>query len=1298
MHHYATEANETAESACACISRPAASPAISESRPAMHIKQITISGFKSYRDATIAGPFSPGHNVVVGRNGSGKSNFFDAVRFVLSDTFSSLRAEERVALLHEGAGASVLSAYVEMLFDNSDGRLPSDRDVVALRRMVGLKKDEYVLDRKNVTRTEVFNLLESAGFSRSNPYYIVQQGKVAALCGMTDRQRLDLLKEVAGTRVYDERREESLKIMDETDQRREKITEVVNFIESRLAELESEKEELKAFQRLDKERKALQYTIHVLELEEAKGTLESLDGEHTEQRSRGEHLNARLAELRIELSNAENDAKKLTPEIRRMQEDRDARDADRKKIIEHIAKLQVKVSEAAQAAEQTKELVTSTRVEMLDLRRQIQEKKDALEPLEAEFKQYKQNENALNKRVKEVERELLAMRVKANRVNQFTSVQQRDTHLRKNIREARKRQSNFTSQITSARKEVERLQRAIERNGEKLASRKEELSALRESTAGQFSDVDQLRAQRDEMHVRRKELWRKATEIQARIRELQIRVSKMEGRKRSVLGSVNYESIRAVMRFAEEDPENLGMNRVFGALVDLIDVDTKFATAADVTAGSTLTHVIVDNDATAARLVSLMQSRRAGRVTFIPLNRLEQNVQPPQTGSREAIPLVSKIRCDERFRKAVMQVFGRTLVARTVSIATELSEKHGVDCVTLEGDQVNKRGAMTGGYVDVSRSRIMAATVLKEARAELASTLPQADALKEEEDAMHGQMSHVLGELQRREGAQRSANASVARLTDEIGQVERYIATDKDNLPKAEERITDAEQSVTVTTKSIEDMEKEIGTPISSGLTGEEEGEMDGKKQELEDLRQQLGGIVPDRSRLEKEVMSLKADLKNNLEKREAQLKQRFADARVEGSDEPVDGEEVERRAQAVHVEQTGLLGRAEEELEGVKNDLKGKDRELNVKKKDYGRLNGKVEQDKEEESNILKTLDGDRQLVEKQYNMRSLQTQRKNEAEKNIRELGSLPADFDKYRGQSIGMLMKKLKRTNENLKKFSHVNKKALEQFINFTEQRDTLSKRREELDTGSEAIRSLIESLDHRKDEDIVRTFKGISKFFSEVFGELVPGGRSSLVMLKSSGKDGDGRGSGKGKGRGKGKGGSTPSRRGRGRKRVTGGRGEDANDSAGSDDEDEAQGGTGATGSGIPSRIEYTGVAMKVAFSSTGEAYLLQQLSGGQKSIVALALIFAIQRLDPAPFYLFDEIDANLDATHRQAVANVIRKQANQGTQFVTTTFRPEFVNAGDMWYGVTHKKKVSSVQEVDREVALTFITDEPVRRR
>lgn len=97
--------------------------------------------------------------------------------------------------------------------------------------MIGAKKDQFFLNKKMVTRADVMNLLESAGFSRSNPYYIVKQGKVKRvnicfkadviipilkinqMATAPDSQRLQLLREVAGTRVYDERREESQGIL-----------------------------------------------------------------------------------------------------------------------------------------------------------------------------------------------------------------------------------------------------------------------------------------------------------------------------------------------------------------------------------------------------------------------------------------------------------------------------------------------------------------------------------------------------------------------------------------------------------------------------------------------------------------------------------------------------------------------------------------------------------------------------------------------------------------------------------------------------------------------------------------------------------------------------------------------------------------------------------------------------------------------------------------------------------------------------------------------------------------------------
>lgn len=90
----------------------------------MHIKQVVISGFRSFKSQSEIESFSSQHNVIVGRNGSGKSNFFDAIQFVLlNQRFSTLQQEARQVLLHEGAGAKVMNAFVELIFDNSDGRL-----------------------------------------------------------------------------------------------------------------------------------------------------------------------------------------------------------------------------------------------------------------------------------------------------------------------------------------------------------------------------------------------------------------------------------------------------------------------------------------------------------------------------------------------------------------------------------------------------------------------------------------------------------------------------------------------------------------------------------------------------------------------------------------------------------------------------------------------------------------------------------------------------------------------------------------------------------------------------------------------------------------------------------------------------------------------------------------------------------------------------------------------------------------------------------------------------------------------
>ncbi|VDN26434.1 unnamed protein product [Gongylonema pulchrum] len=127
-----------------------------------------------------------------------------------------------------------------------------------------------------------------------------------------------------------------------------------------------------------------------------------------------------------------------------------------------------------------------------------------------------------------------------------------------------------------------------------------------------------------------------------------------------------------------------------------------------------------------------------------------------------------------------------------------------------------------------------------------------------------------------------------------------------------------------------------------------------------------------------------------------------------------------------------------------------------------------------------------------------------------------------------------------------------------------------------------------------------------------------------------------------------------------------------------------------------RVEtFTGVAIRVSFTGEDDNLEMQQLSGGQKSLVALALIFAIQKCDPAPFYLFDEIDAALDAQHRKAVADMIH-ELSQNAQFITTTFRPELLDNAEKYFGVLFRNKVSHINAVSKQQAFDFVEDDQTR--
>uniref|UniRef100_A0A7S3W759 RecF/RecN/SMC N-terminal domain-containing protein n=1 Tax=Emiliania huxleyi TaxID=2903 RepID=A0A7S3W759_EMIHU len=442
--------------------------------------------------------------------------------------------------------------------------------------------------------------------------------------------------------------------------------------------------------------------------------------------------------------------------------------------------------------------------------------------------------------------------------------------------------------------------------------------------------------------------------------------------------------------------------------------------------------------------------------------------------------------------------------------------------------------------------------------------------------------------------------------------------------------------------RRLEAIEGELASAFEAELSSGELKQREGLQAEVKRLSQRRVKAERDAAKAEQQRGRLEGDLRDNLQQRQQEL-QRTLDEQTEEERRASTGGAVDPAA-------------AQQRLAATAAELESAHKGLGEKRVEERRLREELEQAKGKLAAERTAQQEEAKELDKMLARRGVLQSKAQEFADCIRRLGSLPKEsFDESRrALSSKQLMGEIEQCNKELQKLGHVNKKALDQFQSFNEQRDKLIDRRDEVEKAEESIRSLIEHLDLKKDEAMERTFKGIAKHFTEVFRELVPGGAGKLIMKTSH------------------------------------------------------EGKQLEPGAPASSRIAaYQGISIRVQFAGGAATQTMQQLSGGQKTMVALCLIFAIQRCDPAPFYIFDEIDANLDAAHRSSLAQMIERQASrvneesgdpEPTQFITTTFRPELIHTGDKFYGVTHRNKASTIKSISKADALRIISEDQNRQR
>jgi chromosome segregation protein len=276
-------------------------------------------GFKSFVRKTDL-PFSPGINVIVGANGSGKSNISDALCFVLGRlSIKSLRAAKAGNLIFLGskAAAPAKEAIVEIVFDNSERIFTIDKDDISIERIVRKNGQSiYKINNETKTRQEVLFLLAQAGID-PNGFNIILQGEIQNFVRMQPEERRKVIEEVSGISVYEMRKEKSLSEMEKTE---EKLKDVLAILRERtiyLNNLEKERQQALKFKKLESDLKKFKASIIYGEISQKKKISEEISSKILNKNKEIEKEKKIILEIRTAIENLESKISSINSTIQK---------------------------------------------------------------------------------------------------------------------------------------------------------------------------------------------------------------------------------------------------------------------------------------------------------------------------------------------------------------------------------------------------------------------------------------------------------------------------------------------------------------------------------------------------------------------------------------------------------------------------------------------------------------------------------------------------------------------------------------------------------------------------------------------------------------------------------------------------------------------------------------------------------------------------------------------------------------------------------------------------------------------
>ena len=284
------------------------------------ITKVELTGFKSFRKQTVI-PFFEGMTAIVGENGSGKSNLFDAVNFVMGRRSSELRADRFEHLIFNGGDrySAADSAQVLLYFDNSDGTFDAflengqSTPEVIIGRRITRKSSTYTFMGKGCARSDLDRLLEAAKIDPDGQQ-LIAQGRITEIIRRTPKRRREILDEVSGIAAYDDKRNKAIAELKDVKSKLNTHRVILAERRRRLVALQTQRDAAIEYQRLNEEQVQLQDSIVHKQREKI---LEKLKQAQEERKG----MDDRIAELEQEVSRLDLEVENKEWELEGIQED-----------------------------------------------------------------------------------------------------------------------------------------------------------------------------------------------------------------------------------------------------------------------------------------------------------------------------------------------------------------------------------------------------------------------------------------------------------------------------------------------------------------------------------------------------------------------------------------------------------------------------------------------------------------------------------------------------------------------------------------------------------------------------------------------------------------------------------------------------------------------------------------------------------------------------------------------------------------------------------------------------------------